>query len=68
MRDAQALELPGLLANALDVLGSNKRLVIFNLSNAIVRHCEMIRLPTRTRWPEARAAISFTSNVDLPSP
>ena len=35
---AQAFELPGFLANAVNVLASNERLVIFNLSNAITRH------------------------------
>src|SRR5438094_2994551 len=35
---AQAFELPGFLADAVNVLASNERLLIFNLSNAITRH------------------------------
>jgi hypothetical protein len=35
---AETIELPGLLADALDVLDSNKRLVVFNLRNAVRRH------------------------------
>src|SRR6266480_5053790 len=34
----QAFELPGFLANAVNVLASNERLVIFNLGDAIPRH------------------------------
>src|SRR6266487_1103352 len=35
---AEILELPGLFADARDVLDSNKRLVVFNLRDAIKRH------------------------------
>jgi hypothetical protein len=38
--------------------------VIVDLSNAIRRHILMVRLSPRTRSPRARAAISFTPNVD----
>ena len=36
--DAQTLELSCFLANAFDVLASNEGLVIFNLSDAMMRH------------------------------
>ena len=38
IRHAQSLEQARLLANALDIFSSNERLVIFELSNAIMRH------------------------------
>ncbi len=36
--DAQAFQFSGFLANSLNGLGSNKRLVIFNLSDVIMGH------------------------------
>ena len=38
IRDAQAFEFGGLLANSLNGFGSNKRFLIFDLSDAIVSH------------------------------
>ena len=38
IRHAQSLEQARLLANALDIFSSNEQLVIFELSNAIMRH------------------------------
>ena len=36
---AQIFELPGLLTDTLDFFASNERLVVFNLCDAITRHC-----------------------------